>query len=254
MSSTALSYPKFLYADEAAPRRSDHSDDYRALPRPIGSIAYVAEGSAEYQTEGSVFSLSVGDILFIPIGGTYISYWSSRPLMKVLRFDAKPPEGKRYPVQRLDSLPGDREDFFAAAAQTGLIYEQLERFYRVCGRVFPRLKTVETKRIDERIRPAVEYIDGHLSGRVSAEELARLCHLSLTHFFVCFKKSLGVSPMEYKKRAVIMRAQILLTDNPGLSMNEIADSLGFESENYFRRVFKSVVGLSPREFRREGKI
>ena len=54
------------------------SDDFRTLPRPIASIAYIVKGNVKYFTESKTFDLSQGDILFVPVGGTYISYWDDQ--------------------------------------------------------------------------------------------------------------------------------------------------------------------------------
>ena len=50
-----------------------HSDDFLSSPRPIGSIAFCAEGTADYLSLGKRFTLTEGDILFIPQGHTYRS-------------------------------------------------------------------------------------------------------------------------------------------------------------------------------------
>ena len=60
---------------------------------------------------------------------------------------------------------------------------------------------------------------------------------------------MGRAPMEYRTELLIMNAQRMLAATE-LSISEIAERLGFGSETYFRRIFKSKVGISPREFRK----
>jgi AraC-like DNA-binding protein len=74
-------------------------------------------------------------------------------------------------------------------------------------------------------------------------------------FYFCkrFKKHTGVNFTEYVSRVRIESAKNLLL-NPNLRISEIAYEVGFQSLTHFNRVFKSVVGESPTEYRAHLKI
>ena len=49
-------------------------------PRPCFSLGLILEGTGEFITEdGAAVSVSVGDIIFIPVASQYISKWSGKP-------------------------------------------------------------------------------------------------------------------------------------------------------------------------------
>ena len=64
-----------------------------------------------------------------------------------------------------------------------------------------------------------------------------------------FKKSVGVNFVDYLTELRINAAKDLLKD-PFLTMSEVASMVGYESANYFTRVFKKNTGITPTEYRR----
>ncbi|AYW48410.1 MULTISPECIES: AraC family transcriptional regulator [Tetragenococcus] len=65
-----------------------------------------------------------------------------------------------------------------------------------------------------------------------------------------FKDIYGYSPIEYLQRRRIGEAQtLLITTN--LSVTEIANSVDFNSSAYFSTIFKKIVSLSPKEYRKQ---
>ena len=61
------------------------------------------------------------------------------------------------------------------------------------------------------------------------------------------KGSNSVHVRHYNER-VVLETKRMLADKQ-LSINEIADALGFEDYSYFSRFFKKQTGMSPTEFR-----
>ncbi|MCC5972010.1 MAG: AraC family transcriptional regulator [Pararhodobacter sp.] len=84
--------------------------------------------------------------------------------------------------------------------------------------------------------------------RVPLEEMAEQCHLSKYHFIRKYKKLTGRTPMQ-KFQQMKVEAACQLLDKSHDSISRIADSLGFQDNLYFSRVFTSVMGVSPSRFR-----
>ena len=84
------------------------------------------------------------------------------------------------------------------------------------------------------------------------EKYAKMCGISVTYFYRCFRKWSGISPVEYRNRLRLSNAQSLLrcTD---MQIKEIADTVGFEDPFYFCRVFSESFGLSPQAYRKQGR-
>lgn len=95
------------------------------------------------------------------------------------------------------------------------------------------------------------FLQAHLHERLSLEELAaRTSHLSRYRFIREYKRQTGQTPMQAFQHLKISRACYLL-DITALDINEIAAHLGYEDPYYFSRLFKKVMGLAPRDYRRE---
>lgn len=105
---------------------------------------------------------------------------------------------------------------------------------------------------DERIHNAIMYIEEHLSEELSLAELADHVSLSAPYFSKLFKDVLGTSLSEYITNARLQQAQILLGQTD-LSIEKIAEKVGFANGNYFCNVFKKRYGVAPSEFRRSAR-
>lgn len=74
--------------------------------------------------------------------------------------------------------------------------------------------------------------------------------ISYSKFRSDFRHQTGFAPLQYFMLMKIEKAKYLLT-NTNMKTKEIAFSLGFKSDHYFSRLFKSKTGLSPQVFRTE---
>ena len=72
--------------------------------------------------------------------------------------------------------------------------------------------------------------------------------LSPNYFGDLIKKETGKTAQEYIQLKIIDRAKQLLAEGI-LSVNEIAEELGFKYSTHFTRLFKKSVGISPTEYR-----
>jgi AraC family transcriptional regulator len=99
-------------------------------------------------------------------------------------------------------------------------------------------------------RRATELLRENLDGNVRLAELARECHLSISHFARSFKASFGTSPQRWLRRQRMEVAKQLLhqTDLP---LVDVAAQTGFSDQPAFTRAFQRVTGLSPGRWRRQ---
>lgn len=97
-----------------------------------------------------------------------------------------------------------------------------------------------------RIGFAVDYIRKNLHQKLSIESIAKLAYVSKSNFFRMFKDELGTSPNEFILHERINRAKELLKSKN--SIKETAYQTGFSDTNYFTRVFKQLVGVTPKNY------
>lgn len=98
-------------------------------------------------------------------------------------------------------------------------------------------------------RRAKEVIAARLDSKLSVNEIADACGLSVNHFTRAFRQSTGQSPHQWLTQRRIERAQALIRQ-VDLPLSEIAVSCGFADQSHFTRVFTDIVGQSPGAWRR----
>lgn len=94
----------------------------------------------------------------------------------------------------------------------------------------------------------LEYIDAHSGSPLQAQELARMCNMSYSHFAKLFRETYGRSCKEYIAYVRINKAQeyLLHTD---YDLNYIAMECGFFDCSHFIRTYKKWRGITPRQER-----
>ena len=105
-----------------------------------------------------------------------------------------------------------------------------------------------------RLRAVVEYIEEHLDGSPSLEQMAATAHLSVYHFARQFKAATGLPPHQYVILRRVERAKQLLHAETDLSLAEVALRAGFSDQSQFSRHFKRLVGVTPGQFRTPARI
>jgi len=80
--------------------------------------------------------------------------------------------------------------------------------------------------------------------------MAAACGLGRTRFTHYCKQLTNMAPTEYLTRCRTETAARLLVEQSNLSITDIALQCGFESGQYFSRVFRGYKGCSPRDYRR----
>ncbi len=98
------------------------------------------------------------------------------------------------------------------------------------------------------VKEVVDYIDGHYMENISLESLSARVHLSCFYLSKVFKHHKKVTFIDYLTDFRIGKARELLR-NPKSNVKEVCYAVGYSDPNYFARVFKRIVGLTPTEFR-----
>lgn len=80
-------------------------------------------------------------------------------------------------------------------------------------------------------------------------DVAQRCCVSQSHLSREFYKAVGIRPSEYLTRLRLKKAVDLL-GGTSLRLAEISAACGFSSTNYFQKVFKKHMNMSPAQFRR----
>lgn len=104
----------------------------------------------------------------------------------------------------------------------------------------------------ENVRSAAEYIEHNYSRMISIDQLSEQVSLSKYHLIRRFSASTGVTPGAYVTRVRTEKAMELLRGT-SLSIETIAEQIGYSSGSYFIKAFRGLTGLTPGEFRSGGE-
>lgn len=125
---------------------------------------------------------------------------------------------------------------------------------QILGQLFATIKyhQFEGKKIEDKIKQAKLMIFENMHQTISQEEIAQSIGMGYSLYRKKFKEYTGVSPAQYQIQMRINKAKdMLITTNQPLK--EIAHTLGFESPDYFFRLFKQKTGFTPSDFREKNK-
>ena len=257
-------------------------DHFKFLPRPYSSIALSLKGGWDFREyrhgePDSTGHADVSDILYVPMGSTYDGTWRCDGRVHIISLHFELDEIGVFGSRRSGVQAIRGGDFRAAANDPAFDHikeferiaaicdenksgqpggrEQFElvwRFLRLLEVTIPCLDRRDDSERDPAIDPALSYLRRNFASPCQVSDLAKLCNLSDSHFYVRFKRATGVTPIEYKNRLMISNAERLLLDEPDLPIEEVAGRMGFSSSTYFRRIFKQMSSYSPRDFRKNG--
>ena len=100
----------------------------------------------------------------------------------------------------------------------------------------------------ENFNNVIEYIGKPYSEQLTTPVAAQMVHISECYFCHLFRQHMGVNFTTYLNQVRVHKATALL-QNTKLSITQIASETGFNDVNYFSRVFKKCIGISPRKYR-----
>lgn len=102
------------------------------------------------------------------------------------------------------------------------------------------------------VRKARDYILAHIGETVTTEMLAKELCMNRTYLCKLFKSEAGLTVGRYVTEVKMEEAKRLMDITPK-SIAEIAAYLGFSSQSYFQRVFKTYTGMTPGVYRASAK-
>lgn len=125
------------------------------------------------------------------------------------------------------------------------------RFAETKVRFFADMTQKRSPEDEEFIKTLMNYIeDKMLLGDFNVEQIAAATGLSYPVFYRKLKDVMDVTPVELVRQMRIQRAQRLLRETD-LSVSEIAYQCGYSTPQYFNRVFKEQLRMTPVEFRKK---
>ncbi len=223
-------------------------------------------GSALYRPYGGEpFTVSSGEIVYLPKMSRYtveggekgFTHYTVNFLLSSQGDDPRPALSSLFgdvPVKvSADNFDSFRTIFSKAVATFGTntpgvtllvkaqIFELIHMFF------MQALRTRAGNNEYELIEKAREYIEENFSAEISAKELSAMCNMSETSLRRKFREYIGQPPLDYQIGLRIRKARELLLERK-YNVSEVGRTVGFEDVNYFSRIFKKRVGVSPQTY------
>lgn len=231
---------------------------WRQLPGVL--IECAVQGTWKLSTEGGVLSCRSGQAMMVPSGVRHqlvsegvesawtilVWNWFGRdPLAEIgtpqiFEFGADLSQA----IHAMVAAEKDPGGIRAAVIQN---YQAQQIFVRILDHLGWQ-EPPPPNRARQRLQELLAFIDAHLDERLTRSGLARYIGISPTRLHDVFRAATKMAPMEYiGQRRTERAAELLLATN--LSIAEIGQRVGFADPHHFSRVFRSVQGESPRQYR-----
>ncbi len=127
-------------------------------------------------------------------------------------------------------------------------FMEIVGFLSRCYNRIPTLHAREVRPVTQ-ISDLLSYMEQHYTQPLTINDLLKVAHMSQSSLFRTFRQIMGRSPLDYLIHLRVGKAAQLLQSST-LRIREVSDAVGFVDSNYFTRQFRTITGVSPREYRR----
>ncbi len=104
------------------------------------------------------------------------------------------------------------------------------------------------KNTSEHLYKAIQYINAHYFEDLNLDILAQNVFVSSYYLSHLFRREMGVTFSDYLTKVRVSRAKELLME--GRSMEDVSECVGYRDGNYFIKIFKKYVGVTPSKYRK----
>lgn len=130
-----------------------------------------------------------------------------------------------------------------------LMKNELETLLILTTRMFLASDNKETKEnksatLAESVK---NYVDEHFRENIKLEDIASSLGYCVGHVCHQFKKNYSMSIINYMLRRRVIEALVMF-ENSNVSIQQVSDTLGFDSAQYFSYIFKRFTHITPRQY------
>lgn len=248
-------------------QKCDPGDAWGGGVRDHFLIHYILSGKGVYRVDGREYALGAGD-LFIVYPGVPIKYWADAENPWEYAWVGFNGSEADYLLRRTglsrEEPSRHYDDSRIAAALSAITQARGTALYhqaRMIGRLYELLSLLlelsgDTGRTPEGfdyVGSAVKFIACNYAASIDVAAIAQAVGVSRSHLYRVFMKGMGATPNEYLTRFRVSQACGLLRGG-ALPVGLVANSVGYEDPLYFSRVFKRIMGVSPRAYAKQVEI
>lgn len=213
-------------------------------------LTFLHEGQMSYYINDEKFEMHGGDIIYLPAGS-----------MRQRVVDGTPCDYVSINFHSVDKLPFNYILHDNVNDEIRMLLQYLETVYAGPTEKNPKklLHILEalvlqiSDNILSQSKPSLateisNYLSRHYREKLTLEDISRETFFSIAYCECEFHKEFGQSIIHYLIDLRISEAKTMLTET-SMPCSVIASMVGFDDANYFSRVFKKRIGLSPLKYR-----
>lgn len=122
-------------------------------------------------------------------------------------------------------------------------------YYSLFADILPYLELDTSKKFNPATLKAMEFIEKNCCEDFTMNELAFECNISESRLYHLFNEELKTTPVTYKNEIRVQKSLEYIRENDD-TIETISEKVGFKSTVHFRKLFKSVTGFNPAQYRK----
>lgn len=237
-------------------------------------LIYCVRGTVSYLLDNRLHLVEPGDIILIPPNSVhaplfnikdalpYTRYviWFSTRFLEELRTDS--PELQLGTEPRILKTKNTKWEFVGnlfsrvmeeekirSIGWNAMMVGQTCTILVLLSRVYQEQSHVAQK-IPDQLENILSYIQMNLKSQITVTETAKAFHISSSKLTHMFQKELGISFYSCVRMRRLSEGKRLISAAE-MSMEAIADAVGFSEYSGFYRAFKDEYGISPQQYKKE---
>lgn len=128
----------------------------------------------------------------------------------------------------------------------------LVTLYRLSNPVVDEFLDTNTGEIPDVLQEILIFINANYNSNINLNMLSKRFYLSSVYISSMFKKYLGINYVDYLNRIRIHNSLQLLV-NTNIKILDVAHRCGYNSSNHYCKIFKKLMGASPKFYRNRMK-
>lgn len=141
-----------------------------------------------------------------------------------------------------------QDDYILAGGSRRLPGEKSDDLGELCSDLVTN-PSVHVEAWHPSLRRAVSILVAEYRSRLSVADVAKRAFTSRSYLSILFRRTFDTNLTGFLARLRVEASKQMLADHPYMSITNVADASGFADLRRFERVFKRVVGTTPRDYR-----